>query len=375
MLKHWQLYFSEVIKGKRRGKRIKVLQSFLKLLSWPFAGAVKLRNWAYDSDYLRGHAPSHPVIISVGNIVAGGTGKTPITQMLARALSDYARVAILSRGYHSPAEHSVEPLVLSEGKGPLYPPTECGDEPYMLSKQLPHIGVFVGRDRRRAAAMAADSGAQVIIVDDGMQHRRLSRDYDVVVVNANDPFGQGHFLPRGFLRDSPRSLSRAHLLIINHIRDTQHYEEIKALVDPYSKAPTIGTRLEVRQVLDMDSQPISDLKDKQVGIFCGIAHPEHFLQTVSQLGAQTVTECVLPDHHSVSAEELIAFAKESKARGAQMLLCTEKDYVKLAHDLKLDLPVGWVQMQLNIVADEAHWKEFIDKAHRCVNNAGFCCEL
>lgn len=361
-LSRWENYYIQLVKGKRKGLFASLLRAVLLIVSWVFQILVALRNWAFDHGWLRRYYPPVPVVISVGNIVAGGTGKTPLTMMLAQEFHDDFLVAILSRGYRSKAENLPTPMWLSKGDGPMHPASFCGDEPYLLALNMPKALVFVGGDRHKASNMAARAGAQLIVLDDGMQHRRLARDLEIVVIDAYDPFGQGYFLPRGFLREGPKSLSRADLIILNHIQDVKDLDPCRQQILPYTKAPIVGTRMQVTGIFDLDGTPADSLQGQTVGVFCGIAHPDYFEKTVLQEGAQVVNRLIVPDHESVKQSALEKFAVQCKEAGAQCLVCTEKDKVKLGLTHSLALPVRWVKSKLGIVYGEEEWKAFIAKA-------------
>lgn len=364
MFNRMEAYFLEVIKGKRKGLFASFLKGALRLLSWSYQIGVACRNWAFDRGWMRRYYPPVPVVISIGNIVAGGTGKTPVTLMMAQEFYTDFLIAILSRGYRSQAENLPAPVVLSKGEGPMHPAAYCGDEPYLLSQNLPKAFVFVGKDRHKASNMAAKAGVHLILLDDGMQHRRLARDFEVVVMDAYDPFGQGFFLPRGFLRESLKSLSRANLIILNHVYDHERFLSMKKQIASYSSAPLIGTKMEVEQIWNADGTAIETLKNKKVGIFCGIAHPEYFRHTVFNLGADIISHYSVPDHKSFNPEDLKKFAEKCKSQGAELIICTEKDWVKLEKAAIQSLPFGWIQMKLKIVEGSLEWSEFIENAKK-----------
>ncbi|MBA3816159.1 MAG: tetraacyldisaccharide 4'-kinase [Parachlamydiaceae bacterium] len=362
MLRHLESYFLDVIKGKKNGLLASLLRGGLHVLSWPFQFIVTCRNWIFDRGWVCRYYPPVPVVISVGNIVVGGTGKTPVTLMLAQEFYNDFSLAVLSRGYRSPAEKLSDPMMLSKGNGPMQSAALCGDESFLLSQNLPKAFVIVGRNRHKASNMAAKAGAQVILLDDGMQHRRLARDFEVVVMDAGDLYGQGYFLPRGLLREGVKSLARADLIIINHVADANAFADMKVEVQRNSAALVIGTRMEVVDVLDFEGMLISNLQGIKVGIFCGIAHPEYFHNTVSQLGATIVSTLYTADHDSFETEMLKAFAKECLEKGAEMILCTEKDRVKLVDIKGVVLPVAWIKMRLKVIEGNNEWRTFIDRA-------------
>lgn len=360
--KQIESYFLAVIRKERTGIIAALLRFFLLLFSWVYKLIALSRNWAYDHGWFRRYCPPVPLVISVGNIVVGGTGKTPVTMMLAKEFYGGFPLAILSRGYRSQAEKLSQPVCLCNGKGVLYPPSFCGDEPYLLAKNLPHAYIFVGRNRHKSSIMAAKAGVKVILLDDGMQHRQLSRDLDIVVMDIKDLFGQGYYLPRGFMREGPDSLARAHLVLLNHVESHEQFVAAKDEVAKYTHAPVVGTRLIVRDVIDFKGDKIESLLNKKVGVFCGIARPEYFVQTIEAEGATVVGEYFVSDHRDFDHVRLEIFAKQCLEQGAELLICTEKDRVKFTEPLLVSLPLAWLQIELSIVEEGEAWTTFINKA-------------
>lgn len=354
-----ELYIQEVIKEKRKGFIPFMLKLLLRPVSWGYKLGITCRNWAFDKGLFKRYFPPVPVVISIGNIVAGGTGKTPVTGLLAHHFTDDTAIAILSRGYRSPAEKLAEPLLLSKGEGPGYPASFCGDEPYMLSLNLPKAYIYVGRDRQKAADMAAKEGIKLILLDDGLQHRQLARDFELIVLNGNDPFGKGYFLPRGFLREGPKCLSRASLIIVNHCKDLEHFELIKKKISKYSSSPVIGASFLCSGIYDLNEKQIESIRGKKVGIFCGLGNPENFRRLVSNEGAVIVSEYYTPDHLSPAPAALMHFAERSAKMGAELLLCTEKDKVKLKKEIPSCVPIAWMKGNLSIVYGNEQWDQFI----------------
>jgi tetraacyldisaccharide 4'-kinase len=362
MKKRIELYVKDIIRGRKKGFVSLVIKAILLPLSWGYGFAVHVRNRLYESGWMRRYVPPVPLVISVGNIVAGGTGKTPVTLMLAGAFYDRFSVAILSRGYRSKAEKLDAPVVLCEGFGPTLPASFCGDEPYIFAQRMPKSIVIVGGDRKKAAVIAAKAGTQVILLDDGMQHRRLVRDFDVVVVDVADPFGQGYFLPRGFLRDDKRSLARANLIVLNHIQNAEQFLDVKSQLKPYSHSPVIGTKGFVAAIRDLKGKEVSLEGEKSVAMFCAIANPQYFRRTLEQEGFTVANEYILADHDTFEQNKLAQFAKSCAKDGVKWLICTEKDWVKLEEHLHLALPILWVQLELRIVAGQEDWLNFLKRA-------------
>lgn len=370
MRRHIENYFLDVITGKQKGILAFLLKLLLWVLSWPYKAYVMGRNWAFDKGWLCRYYPPVPVVISIGNIVVGGTGKTPVTLLIAQEFYDEFPLAVLSRGYRSQAEKLAVPVVLSKGEGPLQSAAFCGDEPFLIAQNLPKAFVIVGKNRHKASDMAARAGAQLVLLDDGMQHRGLARDFDVVVMDTSDPFGQGYFLPRGLLREGASSLKRAGLIILNHAADTNKFLEMKEQLARYSKALVVGTQMEVVQIEHFDGKPVETLQNRKVGIFCGIAHPEYFERTVLQQGAQIVASAFAADHKCLEPEAFGAFARHCKENGAEMLLCTEKDKVKIENARDIVLPIAWVKMRLALVQGHGEWRTFIERVKSDLKRSG-----
>lgn len=362
MFRKIELYLQELIKGRHNGPLALMIKAVLCMLSWPYQVIVFARNWAFDNGWKRRYTPPVPVVISIGNIVAGGTGKTPVTLALAQQFADKYSIAILSRGYRSKAENLAEPIVLSRGEGPIHPPAFCGDEPFLLSENIPQAVVIVGKDRHKASDMAAQAGAQLILLDDGMQHRHLDRDYEIVVMDGHDPFGKGHFLPRGFLREGLSSLSRADLIVLNHVRDSDHYHTVVKQIACHAKAKVVGTKIQVAGIWNLLGKRVGSLSGMKVAVFCGIAHPEYFQETVKGLGGEIVCQYIVPDHREFPLEDFREFADEALDAGVEWLLCTEKDKVRLDKSLMGDYPIAWIQMSLLVVEGHEAWNTFLDKA-------------
>jgi len=357
-------YAVDVINRKRTGFIPWCLRIIFRFISIFYWAGVSIRNWVYDQGWLCRFSPPVPLVISIGNIVAGGTGKTPATLMLAKEFYNQFIVAILSRGYRSKAEHQQRPVCLSNGMGPLHRADVCGDEPYLMSEHLPHALIYVGKDRHASSIMAVQAGAQVIILDDGMQYRRLARDIDIIVMDNNDLFGHGHFLPRGFLRESISSLNRAHLIIVNHIENDEQLRLAQARIAPYTQAPLVGTSAVSMGVKLFGSDEIIELKGKKVALFCGIAHPEYFKKSIIEEGASVVAECHVGDHDEFTTNALENFAIQAQKSDAELLICTEKDRVKLDANPKVALPVAWLQIEMKVISGSGEWNTFIQKAKR-----------
>ncbi len=332
----------KIIRGEKKAPLVSLC---LALFSLAYRVGISARNWAYDRGILSSTKLSVPVI-SIGNIVAGGTGKTPLVHLLANQLQDKVRLAILTRGYRSQIEKSGRSKLI----GPQTSPDTCGDEPYLLAQKT-KADVWVGVDRATSGRLAIEQGAGCLLLDDGMQHRRLQRDFEIAVIDGLDPFSQGRFLPWGLLRDTPKRLKAADLIVFTHVKDEKHYKQLQVQVACYTHAPTVGLQLEIL------SSPLS----RKVGVFCGIGKPKRFLQAVRDLKSEIVDTLILKDHGSLREGELKQFADACREKGAEALLCTEKDHVKLIPDPSLSLKVEPLPMKWKISFGKENWENLIEK--------------
>lgn len=337
-------YFLDVIADRRCPSA--VARGMLRAFSYLFRMGVALRHVAYEKGWITGTKLSVPVI-SVGNIAVGGTGKTPVVHLLVQALQEVCKVAIVSRGFRSEIERSGQVRKIASAGKVDCSAALCGDEPFTLGTGT-LADVWVGADRVACGQKAISEGAECIVLDDGMQHRRLQRDFEIVVVDGKDPLCQERFLPRGRLRDLPSELRRADLLIANHVSDALETEAVAQVLKKYSDAPVVGVRVQ-----PLEPEKIRGLR---AGVFCGIGSPERFIETLRALDVSIVDALFVPDHCSPKPEELENFINKCHEKGATHILCTEKDWVKLPPSLK---GVESVPMQLKIVSGQEHWDAFV----------------
>ena len=350
-------YFFDIITERRASSAL--MRGTLTSLSYLFRAGVGLRHFAYAKEWISKTQLNVPVI-SVGNIVLGGTGKTPFVQMLTRALQDFYKTAILSRGFRSQIERSGKVLKISSQGQPLYPAEECGDEPFCLAQET-MADIWVGCDRVECGHRAIQDGAQCLILDDGMQHRQLARDIEIVVVDAKDPFSKGRFFPRGLLRDFPSRLKEAHLIVANHIADPAHFTSLQRELKKYTPAPLLGVHVEFTEK--------ERIRHKRAGVYCGIGRPERFIDALRALEVDIVDTLVLLDHRKPEEGQLRRFVDVCQKKGADLILCTMKDYVKLPLKFCCALPLFPVKMKLQISSGKEHWDTLIKNiADRIKNN-------
>jgi tetraacyldisaccharide 4'-kinase len=322
--KRWRAH----TQGRVQGLVGYLVRLLLRIGSFGYGSVAYLRNALYTMHLLPIHSVNVPVI-SIGNIVLGGSGKTPVCQWLARQLQEEGHtVAILCRGYGGEVEQERGPTLISAGQGPLFSWQFCGDEPYLLAMTLPGVMVIAGRDRVKGAQLACEQGADLILLDDGLQHRRLKRDVEIIVLDGKAHLEKQHLFPRGLLREPVSALKRADCFVVTHCK--QEPAHTLALLKRYSKAPSMAANY----VLECEEP----LEGRSVALWSAIAKPEHFRRDVEELGATVIAELRLSDHEPIDFEVLRAFATRAKALGAQLLLCTEKDWVKRPLHQRLSLP-------------------------------------
>lgn len=324
------------------------IRAALWCASQPYSAAIWVRNSSYDRGLKKTERVSAPVI-SVGNLTAGGTGKTPTVAYLAKWFRerDY-RVAILSRGY---------------GAGP----DGRNDEAKELEAFLPDVPHLQSPDRVAIAQVAIEElEMQVLILDDGFQHRRIERDLEIVLLDAREPFGYGHLLPRGLLREPPRSLKRADIVIATRADqvDAQKLATIRSKVQRYNpRAAWLESVHHPTQLRNAngETQSIDWLQGKTVTVACSIGNPAAFLQTAESTGAKIASQAIFPDHHLFHSGDMQEIASKASASGCDAILCTGKDLAKIDVPQLNGIPIWSIDVELKIVSGEAalfdHLKE------------------
>ena len=333
----------------------RALRLALKAIACCYTAAIRLRNWLYNKQILKSHKVG-AIVISIGNVTTGGTGKTPLVIWLCNYLnSKPAKCAILTRGYKA-----------EQGK--------LTDEPAILAKSCGDARVIVNSDRVHGAQKAiTESNAKILIMDDGFQHRRLNRDLDIVAIDATCPFGYGKVLPAGLLREPLNGLKRAQAVVITRYEQAQP-EKTYNVVEQIKKInPDIVIAKAVHEhpyAMMMKGQKISieELKQKKILAYCGIGNPAAFLNNLEKLGLDVADHKIYNDHHDYTADDISDIYEEAKYLKADIVLSTEKDWVKTALLARQndDIVFAYLAMQLNFVEGSEELKQLID---RTVENA------
>ena len=369
----------DVILERRYGKRASLLRIVLYVLSLVFRQIVQARLWLYRKRFLRNH-PLGCMVISVGNLTVGGTGKTPIVERLARTLQENGRrVAILSRGYKSRRPPFLKrlhgrltgrinqaiPRIVSNGRNVLLGSRESGDEPFMLATNLPGVVVLVDKDRVKAGRYAVEHfGADTLILDDGLQYLHLQHRLDLVLIDRQAPFGNEYLLPRGTLREPPGNLRRASHIFITKSEGADN----SALVSRIRRYNRTAEVIEcthrpryLQEVFTRQHQPLEVLKGAYVAAFSAIAAPESFEAALRNLGARVELTRRFTDHHRFSESEIRAFVTRCRRRDVSMILTTEKDAVRFPRRLELSVPVYLLRVEIDLLSGHQSWQECVER--------------
>ena len=332
------------------------IETGLMILSVIYGGLVCLRARLYEKGVLRSKTlPCR--VVSIGNLIAGGTGKTPMTILVARMIRDMGcRVVVLSRGYRGRMEKTGG--VVSDGRTIFTGPEDAGDEPYLMARILTGIPVVVGRRRYEAGMMAVKRfKPDVIVLDDAFQHLRLNRDLDLVLLDSRSPFGNGHLLPRGLLREPLSALRRAHAVV--YTRSEQAFN--KPIRDRrLTHQPIFFTTHHpiIRKIdqtdgrLTDDTLDISMLKGQKTVAFAGLADNAQFFDSLEQAGCRIVRRFSFADHHRYRRNDLDRVAAAAIDKGADVLVTTLKDAVKIENVKQWPVALMVVDVIIKLAKDD-----------------------
>lgn len=336
----------EIVSGSRVDIKARCLLLIFRILAVIYGLIITVRNLAYRNGVLPVKKAELPVI-SVGNITAGGTGKTPIVIWLCQMFAaKNLKTAVLSRGY--------------KGDG------QSADEPELIRKSCPESQVIINSDRFAGSVEACKKlgNEGVLILDDGFQHRRLGRELDILTVDATCPFGYERILPAGLLRESLSGIKRAKIAIITRC-DIATEEQINFVtwrlirINPDIAIYKVGHRYSGIEMLDGKNIEMPDLSGKKCFVFCGIGNPHAFLECLFNCNVSVVDYKIYADHHNYTvsdAEYLL-----TKASDCDIMLTTEKDFVKLKG---LDCPelftkCGCTKLEIDLYGKSEELSELI----------------
>jgi tetraacyldisaccharide 4'-kinase len=345
--------FRDLVSGRRRGLGATALRGLLRGAEVPYTIGVTFRNRRYDA----GHAVTHRVavpVISVGNLTLGGTGKTPMVKWFARYLQNAGkRVAIVSRGYGA-----------ADG--------QQNDEARELAQALPDVPHVQNRNRVAGAKQAiADYKPDVILLDDGFQHRRLARDLDIVLLDALEPFGFDHVFPRGTLREPASGLGRAQIVCLSRadVLSADQRVTIKNRVAELApRAIWCELAHAASQLINAngESRPLAWLTGRRIAAFCGIGNPAGFRHTLASTGSDVAAIREFPDHHAYTTTDASDLSEFARAANAEALVCTHKDLVKLNRSELDGTPVWAVEIEMRFLSGEDSLGQLFPQAFKKV---------
>ena len=328
-------YFHALIRGDRRGLGPTLQRGGLRLAGALYGLGVCLRNWAFDRGWKKCAAAPVPVV-SIGNLTLGGTGKTPCVEYVARFFREQERrVAILSRGYGAERGSNDEALVLEEN----------------LS-DVPHLQ---GPDRATLARVAVEElDSEVLVLDDGFQHRRLRRDLDLVLIDATCPWGYGYLFPRGLLREPPRGLRRAHMILLTRCDQVSPESVARLRQEVNHWAPNVPVAETTHRPAAWvngsgNNAALASLQSRPVAGFCGLGNPDAFRRSLEALGLSVIAWRTFPDHHGYTRPDIEALRTWADALPADVFVATtQKDLVKIRLDRLADKELWALQIQLEV---------------------------
>ena len=373
-----ETYIIELLEGRCRSHWDRAVLAILFVLSQVYRGIVLLRLNLYQERLIRQRMLGC-MVVSIGNLTVGGTGKTPVVEVFARTLTAKGRrVAILSRGYRSKSrplwqqlrdrflrrDRRPPPKIVSDGQHLLLDSASAGDEPYMLASNLPQVIVLVDKDRVKSGHYAIRHfGADTLILDDGFQYLPLRPHFNILLIDATNPFHNHHLLPRGLLREPLKNLRRANVIFLTKSDGGHRLGHLKQFIRKHNpKAEIIECNHKPEYLQDVYSRqrfPLEELRGKRVAAISGIAAPEGFETFLGKLGGNLVYAERFADHHRFRQQEVIDFVNAAGARGAELVVTTEKDAVRFPMLERRDLPVHFLRVHIDILSGHESFNDCI----------------
>ncbi len=378
---NFEQYFVELLKGRRHEWYDRAFLMVLFVASRFYRTAVQFRIWLYDKRFIRNHALGC-LVVSIGNLSCGGTGKTPVVEVFAKTLSSKGRkVAILSRGYRSKKRSTwdklkhmfdnqkieIPPKVVSDGQNLLLDSAYAGDEPYMLASNLKDVAVLVDKDRVKSGLYAIDKfGTDVLILDDGFQYLMLKQHINIALVDTTDPFGNGNVLPRGMLREPIKNIRRADYIFLSKSDGHHKLKHLKSFIKRHNPRAEIIECTHRPKYLEKvyhrgEREPLSMLKGAKVAALSAIACPAGFEGFLESLGANLVARESYADHHRYTQQEIIDFINVAKAAGADYIVTTEKDAVRIPKLDRRDVQMYFLRVEIDILSGQESFDQCISR--------------
>lgn len=326
---------------------------------------INLRNALYERGVFAAHALGAKTV-SVGNITVGGTGKTPLVAFVAQVLAEKGeKVCILSRGYGR--KNAKSRVLVADGENVLAKAEFAGDEPFELADKLRGKAFVIADANRVAAARWAIEKFNVtaFVLDDAFQHRRARRDLNIVCIDATNPFGNYKLLPFGILREPLENLRRADAIVITRANLSNEIEKLVNELSKYANCPIFPAANKISNVTELEnfSARAEDRKlkvrNRAAFAFCALGNPENFFSQLKSEKFNVAATRKFPDHHFYTAKDAAEIEQAARAAGAEILLTTAKDAVKLK-DFKFQTPCFVVETEMNF-EDEKAFREMIER--------------
>lgn len=329
-----------------------------------YRGLLGARDWLHARGVLKSRGAGVPVV-SVGNLTVGGTGKTPAVLLAVQTLLDLGHCpVVVSRGY---GRRTRGVRVVADAASIRLDAEDAGDEPFLLARRLRGVPVIVSSNRHDAARLAVSRfGATTIVLDDGFQHLTLRKDLEIVMARATRPWGNGRLLPAGPLREPLDRLARAHLVVATGAAKVEDAPEVVAAVRAHAPRVPVLTAAyaatECWEAARMQAVKLEDLGGRRLLAFAGIGAPPAFAETLAGLGAVVQELVTFADHHWYSPGDLAALAARATQRGADGLVTTEKDWVRLRRIAPPPVRLYVVSVRLELTSGEAEWQSAFERA-------------
>lgn len=351
--------YDQILYKKEKSLGEKILLFPLLLASLPYGWVVRARTSLYALGFFKTRSLPKPVI-SIGNITVGGTGKTPLTLMLAKGLLERGiSVAILSRGYGG--KKGAGPLV-TDGQKVLLSPLESGDEPFLMANVLKGIPILIGKNRFKNGTWALERfPIHGFLMDDGFQYLPLHRNLNIVLIDSQIGFGEGYLLPRGILREPLSSLKRADLFLLTRSEDQEASRSLETLLHQiHPSAPIYHSHYEPTGWVRPDGkiEPLHLHQKKRVLALSGIANPASFSSLLKRIGMEVVAERSYPDHHRYTRKDLTSLWREVKK--IELVVTTEKDLVKWKTLPIESLPLYALRIETKIQEEEKFYQRVME---------------
>lgn len=374
-------YFLEIIDERRYSRTDMFTRGLLFAVSRVYRRVVQFRHWVYDKRIYRNKALGC-LVVSIGNLTCGGTGKTPVVEVFAKTLSQKGRrVAVLSRGYRSKdrtsweklkskffsKRHEVPPRIVSDGESLLLDSASAGDEPYMLASNLEDVVVLVDKDRVKSGLYAiSEFETDTLILDDGFQYLDLKPRLNIVLVDSTQPFHNHHVLPRGLLREPIKNIRRADYIFLTKSNGGKHLRHFKNFLRKHNRrAEIIECRHEPKYLENVyeknEHKDLKTLKGKKIAALSGIANPSSFEEFLENFGSELVYRERFMDHHRYSQQELINFVNKAKELKADMIVTTEKDAVRFPRLDRRDIPIFFMRVEIGIISGQENFDQCISR--------------